>query len=94
MEATTQIGWGKAPLRWGIILFFAATHILAIAGIVHLVVAFSWWTLGLGILWYFFCGLSVTAGYHRLFSHRTDSGPSRRSSTGHRPGGRGAPGAG
>lgn len=71
MEARTDIGWGKAPLRWGIIAFFTATHLLAVAGIVHLITDFNWWTLGLGVVWYFLCGLSVTAGYHRLFSHRS-----------------------
>lgn len=32
---------------------------------------FSWWTLGLAMLWMAFCGLAITGGYHRLFSHMT-----------------------
>jgi stearoyl-CoA desaturase (delta-9 desaturase) len=34
-------------------------------------VRFSWWTAGLGVFWLTLCMLSITAGYHRLFSHRT-----------------------
>ncbi|MCA9321695.1 MAG: fatty acid desaturase [Planctomycetes bacterium] len=44
-------------------------HLLAVAGIVHLALNFSWQTLTLGVVWYLFCGLSITAGYHRLFAH-------------------------
>ena len=33
-------------------------------------VRFSWATLGLGLGMYFLCSLSISGGYHRLFSHR------------------------
>ncbi len=32
---------------------------------------FNWYCLGLGLLLYIISGLSITAGYHRLFSHRS-----------------------
>lgn len=46
-------------------------HLLAVVAIVHLAINFSWWTVLLGVAWYALCGLSITAGYHRLFSHRS-----------------------
>lgn len=36
-----------------------------------MVAHFNWWTLLLGLAWFVLCGLSITAGYHRLFAHRT-----------------------
>lgn len=63
-------GWKQTPIDWPTALFVAAMHLGAVWGVVHLVLHFSWWTLLLGILWYLLCGLSITAGYHRLFSHR------------------------
>lgn len=53
------------------ILFLAAVHVLAIAAIPHLIANFSWRTLGLAVLWFGLCGISVTGGYHRLFAHPT-----------------------
>lgn len=54
------------------IVFITASHLLAVAGIVYMAaVHFSWWTLGLALLWFAFCGLGITGGYHRLFSHPT-----------------------
>jgi len=54
-------------------LFLLLTPIAAVAGI--------WWhatTMGvtllepvLFVIWYLACGLSITVGYHRLFSHRS-----------------------
>ena len=63
--------WGQTSVRWAIIAFFALAHGLAVWGAVHIVTHFSWATLSLGIGWYLLCGLSITAGYHRLFSHQS-----------------------
>lgn len=50
--------------------FIASAHALAVMAIVYLAaIHFSWWTVGLGALWGAFCGVSITGGYHRLFSH-------------------------
>ena len=62
------------PVRsmdWINTAFLAVVHVLGVWGIYYLTVNFSWWTLGLGLLWFAFCGLSITGGYHRLFSHPT-----------------------
>lgn len=72
MNTTTATnGWGKSQLVWSSLIFIVVAHILAIAGVVHLVMNFSGWTLALGFVWYLFSGLAITAGYHRLFSHKS-----------------------
>lgn len=62
----------RPALSWRNILFFAMSHLLAAFTVVYLV-AFrcSPWTIGLGLLWFLLCGLSITAGYHRHFAHPT-----------------------
>lgn len=58
-------------IYWENILFLILTHALGVLGILYAVsVKFSWWTLGLAALWFVLCALSISAGYHRLFSHR------------------------
>ena len=53
-------------------LFLGITHLLAPVAILYMIFGqFSWWTFGLGIVYFAFCGLSITGGYHRLFSHPT-----------------------
>ena len=57
---------------WVNLTTVVTVHALAIFAIVYMAaIQFSWWTLGLGVLWFFACGFSITAGYHRLFAHRT-----------------------
>jgi stearoyl-CoA desaturase (Delta-9 desaturase) len=66
---------GSAPVRclnWSNIFFFSVIHLTAVIGtplylISHSVPASIWWLTG---LFYFGTGLSITVGYHRLFSHR------------------------
>jgi stearoyl-CoA desaturase (delta-9 desaturase) len=45
-------------------------HAAAIVGVIHVVRAPSAATLVLAVVFYVICGLSITAGYHRLFAHR------------------------
>lgn len=53
-------------------LFLGITHLLAPVAILYMILGqFSWWTFGLGFLYFALCGLSITGGYHRLFSHPT-----------------------
>jgi stearoyl-CoA desaturase (delta-9 desaturase) len=64
----------KAPLRrdWVNILFIASVHALALVAVGYMAfVRFSWWTVGLAVLWFALCGFGITGGYHRLFSHPT-----------------------
>jgi stearoyl-CoA desaturase (delta-9 desaturase) len=53
-------------------LFLATAHLLAAFTVVYFCVFhFSWWTLGIGLVWGVLCGLAITGGYHRLFAHPT-----------------------
>jgi stearoyl-CoA desaturase (delta-9 desaturase) len=62
----------KQKLDWTNTLFLIAVHVLGLFGIYWLAWEhFSWWTLGLGLAWFAACGVSITGGYHRLFSHPT-----------------------
>lgn len=50
--------------------FIVGAHLLAVLAIVYMAaIHFSWWTIGFGLVWAVFCGVSITAGYHRLFAH-------------------------
>ena len=56
---------------WTNILFIVSAHAMALVALVYLIaVRCQWQTVLLGVLWFGFCGLSITGGYHRLFSHR------------------------
>jgi len=60
-----------ARLNWPFLLFFIATHFLGAAGIYYMIrIEFSWATIGLAISLYFLRGFSITAGYHRYFTHK------------------------
>ena len=51
-------------------IFLASAHLAALAGVLYMIFGqFSWWTLALGLVYYALCGLAITGGYHRLFSH-------------------------
>ena len=52
--------------------FILGAHLVAVFAIVYLsAIHFSWWTLGLALVWMGLCGLAITGGYHRLFAHPT-----------------------
>jgi len=62
----------KRKLDWINTLFLLGVHLLGLGGFYWLAFEhFSWWTVGLSFLWFAFCGVSITGGYHRLFSHPT-----------------------
>jgi stearoyl-CoA desaturase (delta-9 desaturase) len=62
----------KRKLDWTNTLFLVGVHLLGLFGVYWMAfVHFSWWTLALGLVWFAFCGVSITGGYHRLFSHPT-----------------------
>ncbi|HEU4842288.1 MAG TPA: fatty acid desaturase [Ilumatobacteraceae bacterium] len=58
-------------LCWTTIGSLALLHVAAAVGIVWIVVSPSLPTLLLAVVLYTVCGLSITAGYHRLFAHRS-----------------------
>lgn len=56
--------------NWTNILFIASAHILALFSIVYLAaIQFSWASVALGFIWLAASSISITGGYHRLFSH-------------------------
>jgi stearoyl-CoA desaturase (delta-9 desaturase) len=62
---------GQPELDWVNISFLATAHLLAGVGVWWSITHFNPWTLLLGFGWFVLCGMSITAGYHRLFAHRT-----------------------
>lgn len=59
-------------ISWPFTLFFVATHIFGGIGLYYMTsVYFSWATIGLGAVLYFLRGFSITAGYHRYFTHKS-----------------------
>lgn len=63
----------KPPLAKANVIYFVTVHLLALvaAPIWAVQVGFSSWAwLTAGVIW-LFSGLSITAGYHRLWSHRS-----------------------
>jgi stearoyl-CoA desaturase (delta-9 desaturase) len=67
-----QQGVADRPrLCWSTIAGLLLVHAAGAAGAVWLVVHPSLPTVLLAVVFYVLCGLSVTAGYHRLFAHRT-----------------------
>ena len=62
-----------APKDWIRIAFFVASPIIGFLGTAawSLVHGVSWWQPALFLVLYAVIGISVTAGYHRLFAHRS-----------------------
>jgi len=60
-------------LNWVNVLFLTATPILGIAGAAWWVLTdrFNWATVAFTFIYLNLTGISITAGYHRLFSHRS-----------------------
>jgi len=59
-------------LDWVNIVFLFAAHLVAVYGVYYAAfVHFSWPTMILSAIWLGCCSLSITGGYHRLFSHPT-----------------------
>lgn len=57
-------------LCWYNVILIPIIHSIGIAGIIYMTFwHFDWRTLGLALLWFIFCSISITGGYHRLFSH-------------------------
>src|SRR6478609_2960026 len=63
---------GKKKLSWPTIAFLTGTPPIAAAGIFHWFYSgsFNWATFVLFLLMWTAVGISTTAGYHRLFTHR------------------------
>jgi stearoyl-CoA desaturase (delta-9 desaturase) len=74
-KSTIRSGPAVSPPRpglcWTTIAGLALIHLAGVAGLVWIVVNPSIATLALAVALYVPCGLSITAGYHRLFAHRS-----------------------
>lgn len=57
--------------NWGPFIFIAGYHLLLVALLPLYLQHFSWLSLLLAVIAYFLGGVSITAGYHRLFSHKS-----------------------
>jgi stearoyl-CoA desaturase (delta-9 desaturase) len=60
-------------LDWTNTLFLLVVHLTAVIGTILYTVlhGWTWAAVGIGVAWFVMTGLSITAGYHRLFSHGT-----------------------
>jgi stearoyl-CoA desaturase (delta-9 desaturase) len=57
---------------WVNIIFMIVIHAVALAGIVRtFFVGLQWENVVLAVIMYYASGLSITGGYHRLFSHKS-----------------------
>jgi len=74
-ESTTRPRLPVSPPRpglcWTTIAGLGLIHLAGLAGLIWIVVNPSIATLVLAVALYVPCGLSITAGYHRLFAHRS-----------------------
>ena len=59
------------PRCWSTVVGLAMIHVGALGGLVWIVVHPSATTLAVAVAFYVASGLGITAGYHRLFAHRT-----------------------
>ena len=58
-------------LCWSTVAGLALIHVAGIVGVVWVVTNPSAATIALAVVMYGLCGIAITAGYHRLFAHRT-----------------------
>ncbi len=59
--------------NWDTFTFILTYHLLVLALLPFFVGVFSWWAALFFLVTFIVGGLSITAGYHRLFSHRAYS---------------------
>ncbi|MDA1195912.1 MAG: fatty acid desaturase [Planctomycetota bacterium] len=66
----TTVAAGR-KINWTNTLFIAAAHLVAVGAIVWMATGhFYWQSFVMGLVMLELCSISITAGYHRLFSHR------------------------
>jgi stearoyl-CoA desaturase (delta-9 desaturase) len=61
----------RPGISWGTVSGLGGIHLAGLLGLVYVVVRPSVPTLLLSAVMYLLAGISITAGYHRLFAHRT-----------------------
>ena len=60
-------------INWPIFTFISVYHVLLMIGLPLYLYYYSitWSLVGIALLLFFATGMSITGGYHRLYSHRT-----------------------
>lgn len=59
-------------IDWVNTIFIAVAHLVALGALIYsLIYGTKWENIVLAIVWFVCAGLSITGGYHRLFSHKT-----------------------
>ena len=63
----------KAPIIWTTTILFSLTFLVAAIAVpwYAIAVGFGWFEIIATILALGYCGMSITAGYHRLWAHKT-----------------------
>src|SRR5262245_2632542 len=61
----------RPGISWGTVMGLGGIHLAGAIGLVYAVLRPSVPTLVLAAAMYLLGGISITAGYHRLFAHRT-----------------------
>ena len=63
----------KGPIDWPVLLFLAFTPLIGTVGTALYTwrTGFEWWMLGLAVVMYLLVGMSICAGYHRFYSHKS-----------------------
>lgn len=81
IEKTTELSTAtveeeKRPIDWTVLAFLALTPVIGTVGTALYTWAygFEWWMLGLAVGMYLLVGMSICAGYHRFYSHRSYEG--------------------
>lgn len=71
-ESSNTSDWDHAPINWTNMILFTLTPLFAVTlvplyGFIYGYSAYDWIVF---VLLMGFCGISITAGYHRLWSHK------------------------
>lgn len=63
----------QAPIIWTNVLLFSITTLVAAVGVpwYALSIGFGWSEIVATVICLGYCGMSITAGYHRLWAHKT-----------------------
>ncbi|CAO4367553.1 unnamed protein product [Caenorhabditis nigoni] len=70
LEESRKIPY-KMEIVWRNVALFVALHLAAVIGLYELIFNAKWLTVGFVFLLYVFGGFGITAGAHRLWSHKS-----------------------
>jgi stearoyl-CoA desaturase (delta-9 desaturase) len=61
----------QTHVNWPMCLYLGGVHLMALLGCVRCLQSDSWWVGVEVLLWYQVCAFGITAGCHRLWTHRS-----------------------